>query len=425
MRLIIALFACLGFMSAAYADSVSVGVFTLARGPVQLLRGENYLAAAPGVEVRADDIIETGKSASAQVDMEDGSVLKLGPETRISLSDYKLDSNKGVISATLDVLSGWLRFTVAKLKPQGRYSFNTPVLTIGVRGTEGTIEAENEQGGLHLQEGAVDVSPIGPDVPGLQPIRVTSGEFIQRLRGQQLAKLPKPPSTFEKRVPPVMQEKIVPRKQELKERGVPPRVIRSITREDAKRIMDRHPHMQPKLRDRFNKSIGNPNDKGAASEGDKEAAPAAFGGKVLRERQLRNGASGDPGAVSEGLRRRFQQQQEKTGATVQDRGIEPTTTLQRSPTIVPGATVPLDEKSLTDRSITTDRALTDKSTISPTLTAPTTISPTLSPTIRTAPTTLEKPLSTGDTTTDPNKTQTLQPTTKTILQPKTTTIQSR
>lgn len=433
MRLIAVLFACLGFMSTALAESV--GVFTVTRGPVQVLRAENYLAAAPGVEVQSDDILETGKAASAQVDMEDGSVLKLGPETRVSLSDYKLDSSKSVVSATLDVLSGWLRFAVAKLKPQGRYSFNTPVLTIGVRGTEGTIEAQNEQGGLHLEEGAVDVAPLGPDIAGLQPIRVTSGEFIQRLRGQQLAKLPQPPAAFQKRLPPIVQEKLTRRAQDLKERGVPPRVIRAITREDAKRIMERHPHMQDKLRQRFNKSIGNPNDKSignpnegakgkAPADGEKEVAPTGFGGRVLRERQMKTGSTGDPKDVSEGLRRRFQQQQlDKAGAASTDKTAEPalTDTLQRPGVVAPGATTPLGDKSTVPFS---DKS-TLQPTVQPTLRSTTPISPTLrqlppspiSPTTPTSPTKLPETAPPTD-----SKTQYLEP--ATTLKP-TTTIQSR
>src|SRR6185436_9253469 len=115
----------------------TIGVFTATTGEVRVLRAQNYLAAAPGVEIAKDDIVETGKDSAAQLDMEDGSSLKLGPDTRMMLSDYKLDSKKNVVSASLDVLSGWLRFAVAKLKPSGNYKFRTPVIVVGVRGTEG------------------------------------------------------------------------------------------------------------------------------------------------------------------------------------------------------------------------------------------------------------------------------------------------
>ncbi len=259
MRLLAALFLGL-FAAAAHAEAI--GVFTSISGEVQLLRDKSYLAAAPGVDVERDDIIETGKDAAAQLDMEDGSVLRLGPDTRLALADYRLDSNHNVVSATLDVLSGWMRFAVATLKPEGSYRIHTPVLTVGIRGTEGTIQAENEQGGVHLEHGDVEVAPRGGDLKAAPPVRITSGEYIQRARGQALVKHAQPPPEFARRMPPVMRERMVRRAHELRQRGVPPRVIRQMTREDAKRFMERHPHMNEQMRERFRQhSLGAPSPR--------------------------------------------------------------------------------------------------------------------------------------------------------------------
>jgi len=237
------------FASAACADPI--GVFSSTSGNVQVLRGKNYLAAAPGVDVVPEDIVETGQDSSAQLDMDDGSVLMLGPETRLALSDYQVDAKRNVVSAALDVLSGWMRFAVAKLRPDGQYNIHTPVLTIGIRGTEGTIEAQNEQGGLHLSEGIVDVAPIGNDAAAFKPVRVNGGEYIQRARGQAFARFSQPPVAFQKRVPPMLRQRLIHRAHELRSRGVPPRVIRKMTREDAQRFMERHPHMRERWRRRF------------------------------------------------------------------------------------------------------------------------------------------------------------------------------
>ncbi len=233
------------------AAATPVGVFTDTVGDVQILRTRDYLAAAPGVEVTPEDIVETGKASSAQLDMDDGSVLKLGPETRVVLSDYNIDANKNVASAALDVLSGWVRFAVAKLKPEGRYQIHTPTLTIGIRGTEGIIEAQNDQGGLHLSEGAVDVAPVGTDAIGHPPMRVNGGEYIQRVRGQALAKHAQPPTAFQNRLPSTLQQPLARRAHQLRQRGVSPRHIRQMTREDARRYLERHPHMNQNLRRRF------------------------------------------------------------------------------------------------------------------------------------------------------------------------------
>ena len=153
-----------------------VGVVTQTAGAVQLLRADAYVAAEQGVEIEEQDIVETGADASAQIDMEDGTVLKLGPDSRLAVSEYRLGADKGVLAAGLDLLSGWLRFAVAKLKPDSGYNIHTPVLTIGVRGTEGTIEADNDAGGLHLEEGEVQVSAAdAPGAAAAAPGRVAAG----------------------------------------------------------------------------------------------------------------------------------------------------------------------------------------------------------------------------------------------------------
>lgn len=233
-----------------FADG-AVGAFTQTSGEVRILRGENYLSAETGVEVESQDIIETDKDASAQLDMEDGSVMRLGPETRLALSEYRLDSNKSVLSAGVDLLSGWLRFAVSKLKPSGNYAINTPLLTIGIRGTEGTIDAQDEQGGLQLHEGEVDVAGVGKEKQALPPVRVRSGEYIQRQRGQDFRKLPQPPPEFLRRLPPGVQMKLARRALDPRQRGLSPKVIRTITKEDAQHLLQKHPHMNERLHQRF------------------------------------------------------------------------------------------------------------------------------------------------------------------------------
>ena len=93
--------------------TAGIGVFADVQGDTRIQRGEAYLAAAPGVDVEEDDIIETGDNASAQVEMQDGSMLKLGAASRLLLADYEFDSGGNVVSAGLEVLSGWLRFAAS------------------------------------------------------------------------------------------------------------------------------------------------------------------------------------------------------------------------------------------------------------------------------------------------------------------------
>ncbi len=235
------------------AATAGIGVFADVQGDTRIQRGEAYLAAAPGVDVEEDDIIETGDHAGAQVEMHDGSMLRLGAASRLLLADYKFDSGGNVVSAGLEVLSGWLRFAVTSLRrSESRYAISTPTMTIGIRGTEGVIEADGARASLFLEEGEVAVRAA--DAGGI-PVR--AGEYLERASGRPFARPGAVPSAFRARMPAVLQPRMARRAHLLKQRGVPPRQIRRILREDRERYLRQHPHLRQKFEQRFRARVGN------------------------------------------------------------------------------------------------------------------------------------------------------------------------
>lgn len=243
---------CLLLLAPAIA-SASVGVFTDVTGDTRIQRGELYLAAAPGVDVEEDDIIETGSNASAQAEMNDGTLLKLGAGSRLLLADYKFDNGGNVVSAGLEVLSGWLRFAVSKLRSNdSRYAISTPTMTIGIRGTEGVIEAGNARGGLFLEEGEVAVHAAEA---GSVPVR--AGEYIERAAGRPFARPGAVPPAFRARMPATVQPRMARRAQLLRQRGVAPRQIRRIQKDDRERYLQQHPHLRQKFEQRFRERARN------------------------------------------------------------------------------------------------------------------------------------------------------------------------
>jgi hypothetical protein len=242
----------------ARAGDEAVGTLTEVTGTVRLLRGENVLETQRGVEVVPQDIVETGVNGAVQIDLKDGSVLRLGPGSRLALSDYKLDKDRNVISATVDVLTGWLRFAVSKLrKDDSKYRINAPSLTIGIRGTEGVVEADAQEGGVHLVSGRIEVG--GQDAQGkpLAPVQVNAGEYIQRLQGQAFRRLPAPPPAFQNRVPPVVVRKLAVLPLRAGERPViQPRVLRKLSPVEAQQFIRHHPHAKDLLQRRFQPLLG-------------------------------------------------------------------------------------------------------------------------------------------------------------------------
>jgi len=249
LRLIVFLVLC-SFTAWAQA---AVGVITEVDGEARVQRGDALYAAAAGVDVEEDDLLETGANAGLQIEMSDGSLFKMGPESRVLLSDYKLGADRGVLDAGIDVLSGWLRFAVSKLRrADSRYDFNTPTMTIGVRGTGGVIEAAQEHSSLLLEEGEVVTRA---DV-GSMPVR--AGEFVDRRRARPFHRSGAVPAAFRQRMPGMVQARMVRRAQLLQQRGVPPRQIRKILREDRQRYLQQHPHLRHKLEQRFRERARHP-----------------------------------------------------------------------------------------------------------------------------------------------------------------------
>lgn len=271
----------------------SIGVVSEVNGTARLLRGTDVLEAARGVDLQAQDIAETDTNSSLQLDMEDGSVLRLGPVTRLALTEYRLADDRALIDAGIDLLTGWLRFAVAKLRrTQASYTISMPTLTVGIRGTEGVVESDARQGSLHLLSGAVEVSAEDLHVRSLPVAHVNAGEYIARLQGGLFQKPATPPASFQRRLPPALREPALPKGLTTAGRGVAPRVIRPLTRGDAEALVRKHPHASERLRQRFQPLFA---PQGSGFVPGSGSAPGARGQTVPSPTGRATGLIGAPG----------------------------------------------------------------------------------------------------------------------------------
>ncbi|TNF99307.1 MAG: hypothetical protein EP297_05915 [Gammaproteobacteria bacterium] len=55
-----------------------------------------------------------------------GLVMDIGLDKQVHLSAYRLTNEGEVETASISVISGWLRFIIAKLKPSARFDVDTP-----------------------------------------------------------------------------------------------------------------------------------------------------------------------------------------------------------------------------------------------------------------------------------------------------------
>ena len=141
LRLALLLGACLA-VSTALADEAA-GIIKLSDGEVSLERGGSTLAATPGTQVHAADVLVTGEHGRVGVTFRDNSLLSLGPNSRLVIDSFRFDTttHEGGFESTLKqgrlaVVSG----KIAKHAPDAM-KVRTPASILGVRGTEFVVEA--------------------------------------------------------------------------------------------------------------------------------------------------------------------------------------------------------------------------------------------------------------------------------------------
>ncbi len=151
------------FCNAATAESA--GVVLATAGQVNILRSGQTIAAARKSELQAqDEVRTTGKDARAQLRFADGTVTTLGGNTSFLIRQYQYHAQGDKPNnAAFTLLTGAFRTVTGKiLEAQGsQFGVNTPVGTIGIRGTDfwgGYLDGSNVDVLLIDGKHAVEVS---------------------------------------------------------------------------------------------------------------------------------------------------------------------------------------------------------------------------------------------------------------------------
>ena len=136
--LVAALVAALGAPLAAAANNAPVvATVKTAGGAAWVVRQGQRLPAHVGQYLGEADVLQTGADGSLAVILRDDSILTLGPDTRIAIERFVFEPAERKLGLVLRMARGlatYLSGRIAKLAP-GLVQFETPVASIGVRGT--------------------------------------------------------------------------------------------------------------------------------------------------------------------------------------------------------------------------------------------------------------------------------------------------
>lgn len=145
-------------------ETKSAGSVTFTTGDTNIIRADkSVVKAAKNDVVNSGDTIET-KTGRLQLSFIDGGKVSLQPNTIYKINKYEFSGKEdGSEYAFTELLKGGMR-TISGLighKNRERYQLKTAVATIGIRGTEFTVNFNNNQLLMTTNHGSVDVCNTG------------------------------------------------------------------------------------------------------------------------------------------------------------------------------------------------------------------------------------------------------------------------
>ena len=142
----------------------SVGTIIFKTGDVSVTRADNtVLHAEKDLSLVSGDTIET-RDGRVQFSLMDGGKISLQPNSVFKISKYAFSGKEdGSEFAITELIKGGLRTITGLIghKNPERYQLKTSVATIGIRGTEFTVNFINNQFLMTANHGSVDVCGLG------------------------------------------------------------------------------------------------------------------------------------------------------------------------------------------------------------------------------------------------------------------------
>jgi hypothetical protein len=167
------------------------GTVTFVESALRVIRGATVYVGAEGVRLRQGDILENGEGGFAELELSGGTIVVLGPSSRMFL--FRLGSGAEIV-----LLSGWLK---GEAGSSGAYRFSSPLLSASSRSGTVVLRGREEIAEIFVESGSANVSAMSPDGNWGHPVSVSAGQFCTRQRGKNVAINPRPAATFLDEVP--------------------------------------------------------------------------------------------------------------------------------------------------------------------------------------------------------------------------------
>lgn len=125
----------------------ATGAVTIERAGARVIQASAVSQAGQakaGDLVYLGDVVATGADGRVGINFTDGSSFNLSNSARMALDEFVYDPNGKSNSTLLSLTKGTITFVAGKIATTGDMKIDTPVATVGVRGTTPHVEIQDD-----------------------------------------------------------------------------------------------------------------------------------------------------------------------------------------------------------------------------------------------------------------------------------------
>jgi hypothetical protein len=153
--------ALLGALAATPASAIGIATVTeVINEGYRQPPGDQERRASTSDELVSDEALRTDRDSRIAVKFVDGSELAVEASSEVVLSDYIFDPASAKSKGVIALNSGLFHFNSNNVADDG-IVLQTPVATIGIRGTQFLVTVADEVTIVDILEGSVEVQPTG------------------------------------------------------------------------------------------------------------------------------------------------------------------------------------------------------------------------------------------------------------------------
>jgi Ca2+-binding RTX toxin-like protein len=160
-----------------------IGKIEKVSGATTVVRNGVAVAVNVGDLVYKGDVLQTGGNSQLSVSFSDGTALSLSANSRMAMTEFIYDPNSTSNSGVMSLLQGGFAFISGQVAHTGGLTFQTPVATMGIRGTAGGCACASQTQCQYFAarnvDGSVSVYQLVPGVGSVLPLLVDIGTLIQ------------------------------------------------------------------------------------------------------------------------------------------------------------------------------------------------------------------------------------------------------